>query len=161
MPYEDDDFDGTCLAPGCNNEVPQPTPRKRKTLRAAETEPGNDGRTTRDQRRTCSPRCRVALSRARREKPRELIVCRLCGEPFMPRGRGRWAVCPYEDADAYCQQLQDDAEDAGAMQMAARAERTCEHCDKPVPYSGRGRPPRFCAPRCRTAHYRSQKEARP
>lgn len=157
MPYDDYDFDGTCLAPGCTNLVPQPTPRKRKSGQ------GNDGRTTRDQRRTCSPKCRVALSRARREKPRPLVTCKLCGQPFMPRGRGRWTTCPYNDADDLCRGLQDDAEqddaeDEGAMRTAALAERTCEHCDKPIPYSGRGRPPRFCAPRCRTAHYRSPKE---
>ncbi|GAA3804463.1 hypothetical protein GCM10022206_49190 [Streptomyces chiangmaiensis] len=159
MPYDDHDFDGTCLAPGCDNLVPEPTPRKRTRTYANESEPDFDMRTKRDQRRTCSNACRTALSRARREKARPLVTCQLCGQPFMPRGRGRWTVCPYEDADNFCRERQDDREDAQSMRTAALAEAECEHCQTPIPYSGRGRPKRFCAPRCRTAFYRATKGA--
>lgn len=106
------------------------------------------------QRRTCSHRCRQAVYRGAQSRP--LGTCKLCHQPFKQEGRGTRTVCPYEDADQYCQQLQDDQEDAQARRTADLAEAECEHCQKPIPYAGRGRPKRFCAPRCRTAFYRSQ-----
>ena len=104
------------------------------------------------QRRTCSARCRKAIQR----KPPELRTCRLCSQPFKPSGPGRRSVCPYEDADDFCRGLQDDAEDAQAARTAMRAEAHCEApgCGKPLAYSGRGRPPRFCGPACKTRSYR-------
>ena len=45
---------------------------------------------------------------------------------------------------------QDDNDRPGAHELVAASERllerTCEWCGKPVPYSGRGRPPRYCSP---------------
>ncbi|WP_434795178.1 hypothetical protein WN979_14435 [Streptomyces albidoflavus] len=155
-----DDFDGTCMAPGCQNEVTQPEGRPRRRARAGEQTPGTDGRTTRDQRRTCSPRCRTALSRARREKPRPLAICALCGQPFKQEGRGRRTVCPYDAADDFCQGLQDDAEDANAMRLAELGEAVCQgpECEEPIPYAGRGRPARFCSAKCRTRCYRAARK---
>ncbi len=43
------------------------------------------------------------------------------------------------------------------MRTAALAEAECAHCRKPIPYSGRGRPPKYCDPTCRTASYRAAK----
>jgi len=100
--------------------------------------------------RTCSTRCRVADYRRSRRQGPKLRTCRLCGQPFTPTSRGRQSVCPYDDADDYCQGLQDDEEDLQAMRRAALEERVCEgpDCDQPIPYSGRGRPRRFCSRRC-------------
>lgn len=102
------------------------------------------------QRRTCSPRCRKAVQRT---SP-ALRTCKLCAQPFKPSGPGRRSVCPYDDADDFCQGLQDDQEDALAARSAAREEAACEGCNKPLPYAGRGRPPRFCGPACKTRTYR-------
>jgi hypothetical protein len=103
------------------------------------------------QHRTCSDRCR----KARQRKPPALRDCRLCGQPFQPTGPGRRSVCPYEDADDYCQGLQDAQEDAQAAQLAARQEAVCAcGCARPLPYAGRGRPPKFASPACRTRTYR-------
>lgn len=103
------------------------------------------------QRRACSPRCRKALQRA----SAALRTCKLCGQPFKPSGPGRRSVCPYEDADDYCQGLQDDQEDAAAIRQAERAAAVCAcGCGAPLPYAGRGRPPKFASPACRTRTYR-------
>ncbi|QKV92938.1 hypothetical protein HUT19_15210 [Streptomyces sp. NA02950] len=152
-----DDFDGTCQAPGCTSEIPQPEGRPRRRTYSGEKSPGTDARTNRDQRRTCSAKCRTALSRSRREKPRSLATCRLCGQPFLQRGRGRRTTCPYDDADSFCQELQDDAEDAESRLKATRVEAICQgpDCEEPVPYSGRGRPSKFHSAACRTRSYRS------
>lgn len=106
------------------------------------------------QRRACSPRCRKALQRG----TRPLRTCKLCRQPFMPAGPGQPSVCPYEDADDFCQGLQNDAEDAEATRQALRQAATCQgpSCDQPLPYAGRGRPPRFCGPVCRTRTYRQE-----
>ncbi|MFI0219152.1 hypothetical protein [Streptomyces lydicus] len=158
MPYNDphDDFDGTCAAPGCRNEIHQPEGRLLRRQPRGMTD-AKDGRTIRDQRRTCSNACRTALSRSRREKPRALVTCRLCGQPFLPRGRGRWAVCPYDDADDFCQELQDDRVDTNAIRLAALDEAVCQgpDCQEPIPYAGRGRPPKFHSAACRTRSYRA------
>lgn len=106
------------------------------------------------QRRTCSPRCRKAVQR----KAPALRECKLCRQPFKPAGPGRRSVCPYDDADDYCQGLQDDAEDAQAARQALRAEAKCD-CGKALPYAGRGRPPRFCGPACKTRAYRQEAKA--
>lgn len=107
------------------------------------------------QRRTCSPRCRKA---AQRPAP-PLRTCKLCGQPFQPVGPGRRTVCPYDDADEYCQELQDALEDDQAAAQAARLEAVCEgpDCGVPVPYSGRGRPRRYCSVRCRNRAYRQSR----
>jgi len=103
------------------------------------------------QRRTCSPRCRKAIQR----KSAPLRTCRLCNQPFKPTGKGLQTLCPYEDADEYCQRLQDDEEDAQAARMAAREGATCAcGCGQTLTYAGRGRPPRFASPACKTRTYR-------
>lgn len=109
------------------------------------------------QRRTCSPRCRKAIQR----KPPALRTCKVCQQPFQPSGPGRQSVCPYEDADDYCRSLQDDREDADAIRQAALQEAQCEGpgCEEPVPYAGRGRPPRFHSPACKTRAYRREARA--
>ncbi|WP_330478693.1 hypothetical protein OG301_26815 [Streptomyces platensis] len=106
------------------------------------------------QRRTCSARCRKAIQR---QAP-ALRVCRLCGQPFQPTGRGRVTLCPYDDADDFCQGLQDDQEDLQAARLAAREEGQCEGpgCSSPLTYGGRGRPSRFCSPACKTRAYRAE-----
>lgn len=106
------------------------------------------------QRKTCSARCRKAVQR----KAPGLRTCKLCQQPFQPSGPGRRSVCPYDDADDYCQALQDDAEDAQAVRLALRQEARCEAtgCGQPLAYSGRGRPPRFCGPTCKTRTYRRE-----
>ncbi|MFZ4203354.1 hypothetical protein ACWDLL_09430 [Streptomyces griseoincarnatus] len=48
------------------------------------------------------------------------------------------------------QNAQDEAEE-----MRECAE--CELCGKAIEYGGKGRPRRFCAPRCKTAFYRAQR----
>lgn len=105
------------------------------------------------QRRTCSPRCRKAIQR----KPPGLRTCKLCAQPFQPSGRGRPTTCPYDDADDYCQSLQDDQEDALAARAAAREAQTCQapNCGAPAPYTGRGRPPLYCSRSCKGRAYRS------
>lgn len=99
------------------------------------------------QRRTCSSRCRKA---AQRPAP-GLRTCKLCQQPFQSAGPGRRTTCPYDDADDFCQQLQDDQEDAQATRLFALEEAVCQgpDCGEPIPYSGRGRPRRFCSVRCR------------
>ncbi|CDR07363.1 hypothetical protein GCM10022420_005350 [Streptomyces iranensis] len=151
-----DDFDGTCQAPGCMNEIPTPEGRLRRRQPPGMTD-AKDGRSLRDQRRTCSARCRTALSRSRREKPRPLVTCKLCGQPFLQRGRGRRTVCPYEDADSFCQELQDEAEDAESIRLSELGEVVCQGpgCEEPIPYAGRGRPPKYHSAACRTRSYRS------
>ncbi|KOG21990.1 hypothetical protein [Streptomyces viridochromogenes] len=106
------------------------------------------------QRRTCSPRCRKAVQRS----APALRTCKLCRQPFQPSGPGRQSICPYDDADDFCQGLQDDQEDAEAARLAAREEAVCEgpECSSPLPYAGRGRPPRFCSSSCRTRAYRRE-----
>lgn len=105
------------------------------------------------QRRTCSPRCRKAVQR----KSPALRTCKLCSQPFKPSGHGRRSVCPYDDADDFCQGLQDDAEDAQAARLAAREASVCAcPCRQPLTYSGRGRPPRFASPACKTRTYRKE-----
>lgn len=98
------------------------------------------------QRRTCSARCRKAIQRP----SRPLRTCKLCAQPFQPTGPGQPTVCPYDDADDFCQGLQDDQEDLQASRVAALEERTCQGpgCALPVPYTGRGRPRLFCSRRC-------------
>ncbi|MCI3271008.1 hypothetical protein [Streptomyces cylindrosporus] len=105
------------------------------------------------QRRACSARCRKALQRT---SP-SLRTCKLCNQPFKPVGPGRRTVCPYEDADDYCQGLQDEAEDAEAIRQAQLREAVCAcGCGRALPYSGRGRPPRFASPACKTRTYREE-----
>jgi hypothetical protein len=102
--------------------------------------------------RTCSPRCRKA---AQRPAPK-LRTCRLCSQPFKPAGPGRRSVCPYDDADEFCQGLQDIAEDAEAARLAALEAATCAcGCGIRLTYAGRGRPPRFASPACKTRTYRA------
>jgi hypothetical protein len=105
------------------------------------------------QRRTCSPRCRKAIQRP----TRPLRTCKLCAQPFQPTGPGQPTVCPYDDADDYCQNLQDAQEDDQAARVAARELQECQGpgCALPVPYTGRGRPPRYCSRSCRDRDYRS------
>lgn len=114
---------------------------------------GCGGPLTGRQRRYCGPTCRKRHQRSKTPKP--LRICARCGQPF-GKYTGRQNTCGPEDIDAYCESLRDDQDDADAIRLASLAEAECAHCHRPVPYSGRGRPKRFCAPRCRTAFYRAQ-----
>jgi endogenous inhibitor of DNA gyrase (YacG/DUF329 family) len=105
------------------------------------------------QRRYCSPTCRKRYQRSK--TPKLLRTCARCGQPFSEYA-GRQKFCGPEDRDYYCDDLLSEEDDDRSARMAALAEAECEHCQTPVPYSGRGRPKRFCAPRCRTAFYRAQ-----
>lgn len=103
------------------------------------------------QERTCSARCRKAIQR----KAPALRTCKLCHQPFKPTGPGRQSICPYEDADDYCQGLQDAQDDAQAAIQAARKAAVCAcGCGAQLSYAGRGRPPRFASPACKTRTYR-------
>lgn len=106
------------------------------------------------QRRACSDACRKALQR----RSPALRTCRLCNQPFKPSGRGQRTVCPYEDADTYCQGLQDNAEDAEAMRQALRQAATCEGpgCSAPLYHAGPGRPRKYCSRTCRNRGYKAQ-----
>jgi hypothetical protein len=113
--------------------------------------------------RFCSAACRAAAWRDRyREKPREERDCELCGMPFFPR-RGNQRVCDYNSgqADANCKALQDDLIEQWEDEQDERQRTVCERegCETPTYRPGRGRPKRFCSPRCKTAHYRATKRA--
>lgn len=109
------------------------------------------------QQRTCSARCRKAIQRP----TRPLKTCKICEQPFQPTGPGRPSVCAYDEADDYCQGLQDAQEDAQAIRQAARESATCQGpgCSAALAYGGRGRPPRFCSSTCKTRTYRIAKGA--
>ncbi|MFK0282576.1 hypothetical protein ACIQVL_19210 [Streptomyces sp. NPDC090499] len=55
--------------------------------------------------------------------------------------------------------LQDDLDDERAEVQYERESATCERegCDVSTYRPGRGRPKRFCSPRCKTSHYRAVK----
>ncbi len=113
--------------------------------------------------RFCSAACRSAAWRDEtRATPRARVTCTLCGMQFLPR-YGNQKICDYNSgqADDDCKALQDELmytiEDMQEERMRATCER--EGCDEPVYRPGRGRPKRFCSPRCRTAHYRAEKRA--
>ncbi|GGO42322.1 hypothetical protein GCM10012287_02920 [Streptomyces daqingensis] len=133
-------YESTCLAPQCGSRLA--------------------GR----QRRFCSELCSTRYRRSLTREPLAARSCALCGDLFDPKRRTQ-TICTYDEADLPCQELQNDLEDmrVGARFVAdkQRAEQVCENpsCGKPIPYSGRGRPSKFCAPRCRTAAYRAAKAA--
>lgn len=107
------------------------------------------GLTGRQTRVCAASRCRKAIQRPKAP----LRDCKLCGQPFQPVGPGRRTVCPYNDADDFCQGLQDDRDDRQAALTASRASAECQAptCTAPVPYSGRGRPRLYCSRSCRAA----------
>jgi hypothetical protein len=117
------------------------------------------GRYIRTDRRYCSDKCRYQAWKEEQPRPAEKS-CRLCGKPFRPL-RGNQSYCDLdEQADEACAKIQDARAKAA---LEARNDREddlfCAHCEEWMEWSGRGRVPRFCAPRCRTAFYRAQRKA--
>lgn len=113
--------------------------------------------------RFCSPACRAADWRdSKRATLRQEVDCELCGTPFFPR-YGNQRVCDYNSrqAGADCRSLQDDLMEAQEETQEERMSAVCERegCEVLVYRPGRGRPKRFCSPRCKTAHYRSEKRS--
>lgn len=113
----------------------------------------------------CSPRCRAAAWReGKRATPREELDCELCGMPFLPR-YGNQRICDYNSgqADADCKELQEELDDTRQDELYELKQSTCDRdgCEVPTYRPGRGRPKRFCSPRCRTAHYRAEKRQLP
>lgn len=111
------------------------------------------------QERYCSPACRQAVYRARKDPSAlpKLKPCELCGEAFQPKNaRQRW--CDYaEEAERDCQSIQDDLEEAAEYAAEERREVLCEHCGESAGWTGQGRPRKFCSNRCKTAEYRARK----
>lgn len=110
------------------------------------------------QKRFCSDGCKMRAHRAAAtDKPAER-VCVLCGATFRPL-RGKQTYCDFQnDADETCAAMQ------SARQAQARAlddmrwDKGCEHCGENTGWNGRGRPRRFCSPRCKTAFYRAARK---
>ncbi|WP_189746110.1 hypothetical protein [Streptomyces tendae] len=72
------------------------------------------------------------------------------------------SVCDINDRNGdACTDAQADirlsVENAHADAEELRECAECELCGKDIAYSGKGRPRRFCAPRCKTAFYRAQR----
>ncbi|MFE1872612.1 hypothetical protein ACFW9N_17150 [Streptomyces sp. NPDC059496] len=110
------------------------------------------------QERYCSPACRQAAHRAR--QPRELPPmknCPLCGELFEvwhPRKR----FCDYKDEAGYdCVNAQEDLLEVAEFALEDRRAARCAHCGESAGWTGKGRPRRFCSPRCKQADYRKRK----
>lgn len=112
------------------------------------------------QTRFCSNKCKMrAHRRAKGSRPAEK-VCRLCGATFRPL-RGKQTYCDFQnDASETCAQMQNDMAKRRLDEQDDREDRMCEHCGEWAgDEGGRGRPRRFCSPRCKTAHYRTEKRS--
>jgi hypothetical protein len=109
----------------------------------------------------CGAACRSAAWRdSQRDTPRPRVTCALCGMKFLAR-YGNQRICDYNSgqADGDCKALQDDLMEQLEEAAEVREEATCERegCEVSTYRPGRGRPKRFCSPRCKTAHYRAEK----
>lgn len=116
--------------------------------------------------RTCSTRCRVADYRRSRRQGPKLRTCRLCGQPFTPVN-SRQRMCRFGIDNMPgdpCYEAQDAADEHEEFVVQAwrevRDSLLCEgpDCTAHIPYSGRGRPKRFCSARCRVAASRAAKK---
>lgn len=98
------------------------------------------------QTRFCSRACQMR-SRRRNAPPPAEKVCRLCGANFRPR-RGKQTYCDYDEgASAECAELQNAEHEAQFDARNAREDDLwCAQCGEWMEWSGRGRPPKFCAP---------------
>jgi hypothetical protein len=113
-----------------------------------------------NQKRFCSDSCRVADWRDGKRE-RQSRTCTLCGDPFAVRYRNQ-RVCDYNSAQASddCLSMQDELMELREELQEQRESATCEResCEESTYRPGRGRPKRFCSPRCKTAHYRAEKQ---
>lgn len=105
----------------------------------------------------CSARCRQAEYRAGKKGRAKLAPCPLCGEGFVVTN-SRKKYCDYfDEAETDCQTAQDDLEEGAWLAAEERKTAECAHCGEPAGWSGRGRPKRFCTPRCKQADYRKRR----
>ncbi len=110
------------------------------------------------QERYCSARCRqAAFRRAKQPVRSRLKLCPLCGEMFVVTSSRKKFCDYYDEAEQDCQAAQDDLYEAAEIAPIVRMEADCARCSRPVNWSGRGRPKRFCSPRCKQADYRARK----
>ncbi|WP_262700558.1 MULTISPECIES: hypothetical protein [Streptomyces] len=123
---------------------------------------GCDAPLTGRQRQWCSDACRLRQY----AKPLALRDCRLCGQPFQPIN-SRQRVCRFEvdnswgDACFEAQNAEFNRQDDVVLYWReVRDSAVCEGptCTAEIPYSGRGRPKRFCSARCRVAANRAAKK---
>ncbi|MFD0033701.1 hypothetical protein ACFVJK_36805 [Streptomyces sp. NPDC127172] len=145
MFYDDLDPDGLCIAPDCGKELPSRAPRSRRSG-------GTDGRSTREQRLTCSDACRKRLQRERDGYRKPCKPCRFCDEPIWDYS-GNDVRCPEDDRTDHCDELQYLAESRASYVATRRVNRTdvcvADGCDREVTWSGKGRVKTTCSPRCR------------
>lgn len=122
---------------------------------------GCDAPLTGRQRRWCSDACRLRQY----AKPLPLRTCRACGQPFQPVN-ARQRLCRYgvdnERGDVCfdAQEAQEEhMDDTVNYWREVRDSECCQGptCTAPIPYSGKGRPKRFCSARCRVAANRAAK----
>ncbi|WP_457031137.1 hypothetical protein [Kitasatospora sp. P5_F3] len=107
------------------------------------------------QERYCSATCRQTAFRNSKQPRRwQLKPCPLCGEHFEATSTRKKYCDYYDEAERDCQTAQDDLEEAAELAGLARTEAECAHCSGPAGWTGRGRPRRFCSPRCKQADYR-------
>lgn len=108
----------------------------------------------------CSAACRAAGWREA-QSPTTYRSCELCGDQFPVRYRNQ-RICDYNtQAHDDCALLQEELEEAREELEFERRRAVCERegCVTPVYRPGRGRPKRFCSPRCKTAFYRAARKA--
>lgn len=152
MPYSEAELESQCAAPGCTNQLPEPTPRPRTRTYNREAEPQTDMRTVRRQRITCSAACRQRLRRERLGFKKDPRPCVFCGELVWDY-TGMSVRCPENDRTDECDDLQYQAEARRDYVADRRTQRTAEceadGCDRPVTWSGKGRVKTTCSPRCR------------
>jgi len=116
---------------------------------------GCDKPLTGRQRQWCSDACRLRQY----NKPAPIRTCRICGQPFQPVN-ARQRVCRFGVDNMPgdpCYEAQDAADEHEEFVVQAwrevRDSLLCEgpDCTAEIPYAGRGRPKRYCSPRCRVA----------
>lgn len=111
------------------------------------------------QSRFCSAACKMRVRRRENGTLPAEKDCVLCGAPFRPL-RGKQVFCDYTgQADASCSEMQNIRAGLKRDLEDDRSDKMCEHCGEWARWDGVGRPRRFCAPRCKTAHYRAAKRA--
>ncbi|MFC8566269.1 hypothetical protein ACFUIW_10970 [Streptomyces sp. NPDC057245] len=128
------------------------------------------GRLGDNQERYCSAACRASAWRVERweDERRNLGLpayssCTLCGERIASTSKNK-TTCDENDRNEACVDAQGGAR-LDALNARDEAEELrdcaeCERCGADIAYSGKGRPRRFCAPRCRTAFYRAERAAK-
>lgn len=127
------------------------------------------GRLGENQERYCSAACRASAWRiAQWEEERKNLglplhtSCALCGERINVTSKSKTS-CDENDRNDDCVDAQASVrlDEINARDEAEelREYAECEHCGADIGYGGKGRPRRFCTPRCRTAFYRAERAA--